>query len=385
LSAVDTGADACSSSAVASSAKDEDLSPRTVVFVLVPRFSMIAFSSALEPLRIANRLHGTELYRWVVLSPDGNPAQASNGIAVNVDGTIGAYELASDGRRQSDMVLVCGGLGSERYKDAALDAWLRRQERQSAYIGALCTGSCLLAAAGLLDGFKCVIHWESLDGFIETYPEIEVSADLFAVDRNRITCAGGTAALDMILYLIAKQHGKALATQVVEQCLADRMRNPHDHQRLSLCARLGIHSPNVLKAIEIMEAHIEDPISQERIALLLGLSCRQHERLFRRHIRMPPAHYYLELRLKRARHLLLQSEMSILEVALACGFVSASHFSKCYRDLYGKSPSEERRTLLRESVPKRLTIVTESGLGDAREHSPFIGPSSGIGAATTQR
>jgi AraC family transcriptional regulator, glycine betaine-responsive activator len=329
----------------ASSTLDEEVSPRTVVFVLVPRFSMIAFSSALEPLRIANRLHGTELYRWVVLSPDGNPAQASNGIVVNVDGTIDTYELADNGGHQSDIVLVCGGLGSERYRDAALYAWLRRQERQCAYIGALCTGSSVLAAAGLLEGFKCVIHWESLDGFIETYPEIEVSADLFEVDRNRITSAGGTASLDMILYLIAEQHGKTLATQVIEQCLADRMRNARDHQRLSLCARLGIHSPNVLKAIQIMEAHIEDPISQEGIARLLGLSLRQHERLFRRHVGMPPAQYYLELRLKKARHLLLQSEMSILELALASGFVSASHFSKCYRDLYGKSPRDERRTL----------------------------------------
>jgi transcriptional regulator GlxA family with amidase domain len=345
---------------------------------------MIAFSSALEPLRIANRLHGTELYRWIVLSPDGNPAQASNGIAVNVDGAIGTYELASNSEHHSDMVLVCGGLGSERYKDAALYAWLRRQERHSAYIGALCTGASLLAGAGLLDGFKCVIHWESLDGFIEAYPEIAVSAGLFEVDRNRITCAGGTAALDMILYLIAEQHGKALATQVVEQCLADRMRNPRDHQRLSLSARLGIHSPKVLKAIEIMEAHIEDPISQEHIALLLGLSSRQHERLFRRHTGMPPAHYYLELRLKKARHLLLQSEMSILAVALASGFVSASHFSKCYRDLYGKSPREERRTHLLETLPKRLTIVPATGVGDAEKHSPFIDSSSSIDATTPQ-
>jgi transcriptional regulator GlxA family with amidase domain len=329
----------------ASLAKDGDVSPRTVVFVLVPRFSMIAFSSAIEPLRIANRLHGSQLYHWVVLSPDGNPARASNGIVVNVDGAIGSYELRSNGGPQTDMVLVCGGLGSEHYRDPSLYAWLRRQERRSAYIGALCTGASVLAGAGLLNGYKCVIHWESLDGFTEAYPEIEVSTDLFVVDRSRVTCAGGTAALDMILYLIAEQHGKALATEVIEQCLADRMRDPHDHQRLSLSARVGIYSPNVLKAIEIMEAHIEDPISQEDIALLLGLSCRQHERLFRRHLGMSPAHYYLKLRLKKARHLLLQSELSILEIALASGFVSASHFSKCYRGLYGKSPRDERRPL----------------------------------------
>lgn len=314
-----------------------------IAFVLVPKFSMIAFSSAIEPLRIANRLYGADLYRWIVLSPDGQAVRASNGIAVNVDAAVADYEATANGMAPLDLTLVCGGLGSERYKDPSLYAWLRRQDRRGTALGALCTGSSLLAAAGLLDGFKCVIHWESLPGFTETYPDIEVSADLFEVDRSRRTCAGGTAALDMMLHLIAEQHGNALATQVAEQCLADRVRDPHDHQRLSRCVRLGLHNPKVLRAIEMMEAHLEDPISQHDLAQYLGVSRRQLERLFRKHVGRPPVCYYLELRLRRARHLLLQSEMSILELAIACGFVSASHFSKCYRDLYGKTPREDRR------------------------------------------
>lgn len=322
----------------------DDRRSRSIAFVLVPQFSMIAFSSAVEPLRIANRLRGTDLYRWLVLSPDGGPARASNGITVNVDAAVSDYDEAGEGAGPLDMALVCGGLGSERYRDPALYAWLRRQDRRGARIGALCTGASLLAAAKLLDGYKCVIHWESLPGFIETFPHIEVSSDLYEADRNRLTSAGGTAALDMMLHLIAEQHGNALATQVAEQCLADRVRNPRDHQRLSRSARLGIHNRKVLRAIELMEAHIESPISQDELAQFLGLSRRQLERLFRMHVGRPPSCYYLELRLERARHLLLQSDMSILDLALASGFVSASHFSKCYRDLYAKSPREERRT-----------------------------------------
>ena len=334
--------------AIGSPSQPTDTTVRTVLFVLVPHFSMIAFSSALEPLRLANRLSGMELYRWLVLSPDGGPAVASNGVSLNVDDGIAAHEWlsAADGsadRVSGDIVLVCGGLGSERYWDPGLSAWLRRQEQRCAYVGALCTGTSLLAAAGLLDGYKCVIHWESLDGFAETYPDINVSADLFEVDRNRLTCGGGTAALDMILHLIAEQRGQALATMVTEQCLADRVRDPHDHQRLSLRARLGVHNLNVVKAIGFMEAHLEDPISLADIARFLGLSARQLERLFRKHMGVPPSQYYLELRLRRARHLLRQTDLSILELAVACGFISPSHFAKCYRELYGKTPRQERR------------------------------------------
>lgn len=315
---------------------------QTVVFVLAPEFSMIGFTSALEPLRLANRLSGAELYRWVVLSPDGQPARASNGVAVNVDGAIDDFEMAPDGPGHANMVLVCGGLGSERYRNPDLFRWLRRQNRRSAYVGAICTGASILAAAGMLDGYRCVIHWESLDAFAETYPHIEVSADLFHVDGDRITCAGGAAALDMTLYLINERHGRELATQVIEQCLADRMRDPDDRQRLSLCARLGVHHPKVLKAIELMEGNMEAPIRQAELAGALGVSSRQLERLFRTYIGQSPAHYYLELRLRRARGLLLQTDLPIIEIAVANGFVSASHFSKCYRDQYGRSPREER-------------------------------------------
>lgn len=348
----------------------EDPRAPTIAFVLVPQFSMIAFSTAVEPLRIANRLHRAELYRWLVLSPDGNPAVASNGIAVNVDAAIADFKASGDWTGRLDIVLVCGGLGSEQYKDPALSAWLRWQDRRGVRVGALCTGSSLLAAAGLLDGYKCVIHWESLPAFTATFPNIEVSADLFEVDRNRLTSAGGTASLDMMLHLIAEQHGPPLATQIAEQCVADRVRERHDHQRFSHCARLGIHNRKVARAIELMEANIEHPIRQEELAKYLGLSRRQLERLFRKYVGLPPSCFYLELRLKRARNLLLQSDMSILELALASGFASASHFSKCYRDLFAKTPREERQ---------RAKLLTGNAIADG-EPSAVVAHGEGITA-----
>ncbi len=317
--------------------------PFTVAFLLVRHFSLIAFSTAIEPLRTANRLTEQQLYRWVVLSADGNPVAASNGLSVIPDAGIGAYTQEPGRNREIDLVIVCASAAVERWHDPAVFGWLRRMERSGSAIGAVSTGAYALARAGLLDGYRCAIHWESLDGFRETFPEIEVTADLFEVDRNRYTCSGGTAALDMMLYIIGEHHGARLATRISEITLVDRIRGPQDRQRLPLRARLGIHNQKLVSAIELMEGHISEPISQEAIATRIGLSRRQLERLFRKHLGRSPAQYYLERRLERARHLLYQSDMPILDLALTCGFVSASHFSKCYREMYGKSPREERQ------------------------------------------
>ncbi|MCA8931297.1 MAG: GlxA family transcriptional regulator [Rhodospirillaceae bacterium] len=316
----------------------------SVGFLLIPNFSMIAFSTAVEPIRIANRLSGTPLYSWTVISKDGWPVRASNGIGVNVDRSMEDLKRDYPNTKLFDILVVCSGLGVERYRDDDTFAWLRRIERQGTKIGAVCTGAYVLARAKLLDGYSCAIHWENLPGFMETFPDIAVSADLFEVDRNRLTSSGGTAALDMMLHLISENHGSKLATAVSEQCLLDRMRSPHDRQRLPLRARLGIHNPTLISAIEMMEANIAEPLAQDELARFVGLSRRQLERLFRKHLGRSPGQYYMELRLDRARHLLYQSEMPIVDVALASGFVSASHFSKCYRQMYGRSPRDERVT-----------------------------------------
>ncbi len=313
--------------------------PELVLFVLVPDFSMIAFTSAVEPLRIANRMAERNLYCWKVLSTDGRSVRASNGIAVEVDGAIRAFE---PGDGPTPTVVLCSGLGAERYEDRELFAWLRRLDRHGAEIGALCTGAHILARAGLITDHRCTIHWENLPGFIEAFPDIDVAADLFEFDRNRFTCSGGTAALDMMLYRIARTHGEGLAARVSEQCLVDRIRGPHDRQRMPIRLRVGVHHPKLLAAIELMEANVEEPLSQEMLARYVGLSRRQLERLFRRHLGRTPAQYYLELRLERARHLLYQTDLPIMAIACACGFASASHFSTCYREMYGRTPREER-------------------------------------------
>jgi AraC family transcriptional regulator, glycine betaine-responsive activator len=314
--------------------------PERFAFVLVPNFSMIAFAAALEPLRIANRMADRELYSWQIVAKDGGPVRASNGCLVTTDQALADIPVRPG--HDSPTIIVCSGLGAERIHDRELFAWLRRADRVGATIGAVCTGAHLLARAGLLEGHKCTIHWENLPGFAEDFPHIDVTADLFEVDRNRLTCSGGTAALDLMLHLIAAKHGQELAGKVSEQCLMDRIRQPHDHQRMPYRVRLGIHHPKLIGAIEMMEANVEEPLNQEMLARCVGLSRRQLERLFRKHLGRPPAQYYLELRLERARHLLYQTTMPIMNVAFATGFVSASHFSTCYRQLYGRTPRAER-------------------------------------------
>ena len=317
--------------------------PERFAFVLVPNFSMIAFASALEPLRIANRMADRELYSWQIVSREGGPVRASNACLVMTDQSLA--DVAVGAGRDSPIVIVCSGLGAERIFDRELFAWLRRADRAGATIGAVCTGAHLLARAGLLKGHKCTIHWENLPGFVEEFPEIDVTADLFEVDRNRLTCSGGTAALDLMLHLIAARHGQELVTKISEQCLMDRIRQAHDHQRMPYRVRLGIHHSKLIGAIEMMEANVEEPLDQEMLARYVGLSRRQLERLFRKHLGRTPAQYYLELRLERARHLLYQTTMPIMNVAFATGFVSASHFSTCYRQLYGKTPRAERAAI----------------------------------------
>lgn len=322
------------------SERQVEVAVETILFLLIPDFSMMAFTSALEPLRIANRLAGKRLYAWRLVSVDGAPVAASSGIAIQVDMALAGCEPLVGGKLPT--VVLCGGLGSEHYQHREALGWLRRWARRGAEVGGLCTGAHVLARAGLLDGHRCTIHWENLPGFEEAFPEIQVSADLFEIDRQRFTCSGGTAALDLMLHRIGLAHGEELATKVSEQCIVDRIRGPRDRQRMPLRVRLGAHHPKLIRAVEFMESHIEDPLSQESLAACVGISRRQLERLFRRHLGRTPAQYYLETRLERARHLLYQTDMPIMTVACATGFVSASHFTTCYRQTFGKTPRAER-------------------------------------------
>ncbi|MCB1457590.1 MAG: GlxA family transcriptional regulator [Nitratireductor sp.] len=315
---------------------------RSVVFFLVPNFSMIAFTSAIEPLRLANRMLGRECYTWRLASSDGEPVTASNGVPVMVTSSLDKERHNLSGSRRPSILFLCSGVFVERYENKSLFAYLRETRNSGVTVGGLCTAAYLLAAAGLLNGKRCAIHWENLPGFSEKFPTADVYADLYEKDGNIWTCAGGTAALDMMLSLIGEDHDDDLVNRVCEQALTDRVRNPHDRQRLPLRARLGVQNAKVLSIIEFMEANVAEPLPLVDIARYVGLSRRQIERLFHQHMGRSPARYYLEVRLDRARHLLMQSTIAVVDVAIACGFVSASHFSKCYREMYGKSPLQER-------------------------------------------
>ena len=306
-----------------------------VGFLLVPNFSMLAFASSIEPLRSANRMSERTLFEWIIATEDGNSVMASNGVEVAANGDL--EDLSS-----CRMVFACGGLDIQKHGRKEVINALRLVERRGAAIGAICTGTYLLAMAGLLKDRRCTIHWENYDGLVEEFPELEVTNDLFEIDGDRVTCSGGTASLDMMLHLIAQAHGSKLAAQVSEQFIHDRIRDSHDRQRMELRSRLGVSHPKLLSVVSEMEANLEDPLPQTEIARRTALSTRQLERLFRKYLNTTPTRYYLNLRIARARYLLKQTSMSILSVALACGFVSASHFSKCYRETYGKTPRQER-------------------------------------------
>jgi len=319
-----------------SAASPQRIEPEHFGFLLLPRFSSMPFTSAMEMLRAANRLSGKPLYSWSVIAPDTAPAVASSGVRVLPDFAIDQVE-------RIDNLIVVAGMEVERIDDKRVFNFLRRIARQGSRVGAVSTGSYVLARAGLLDGYRCTIHWENIPGFKEAFPQLEVTDELFEVDRNRFTCAGGTAALDLMLSVIALDHGRELATACAEAFMHERIRDRHDPQRMALRARLGVSHPKLLKVIELMEGSLEEPLPRSRLARQTGLSTRQLERLFRKYLQRTPTRYYLELRLAKARTLLLQTSLSVLDVALACGFVSASHFSKCYREFYAKTPRQERQ------------------------------------------
>ena len=310
--------------------------PQRLGFLLVPQFSMLAFVSAIEPLRVANRLAGRDLYRWDIVSRDGQSIAASNGMSLVADRSIAdasGYPLA----------VICAGFDPEQYYDRRLKNWLQRLNSENADLGAMDTGSFLLARAGLLDGYRATTHWESLDSFRETFPKVEAENALFIMDRNRLTCAGGTAALDMMLHLISLQHGHRLAAAVSEQFIHAQIRDPRDRQRMEPRIRQGITHSGLARVIALMESNLEDPLGSEALAAAAGMSLRQLERVFDRHFGMSPRRYYLDLRLQRARALLQYTDLPVVEIAVACGFGSAAHFSRSYRAWADKAPSTERR------------------------------------------
>ncbi|MEM1373729.1 MAG: GlxA family transcriptional regulator [Pseudomonadota bacterium] len=309
--------------------------PRRFVFVLLPEFTLLCFASAVESLRIANRMAGKSLYCWELMGEGGTHVACSAGTEFRVDKDL--EEVARD-----DTVLLCGGLAVQEATTKRLLAWLRREARRGPVMGGLCTAGYSLAKAGLLDGKRATIHWENQDSFSEEFLEVELTKSVFIVDGNRVTTAGGTASIDLMLKIIAEDHGEDLANAVADQLIYSSIRTDQDTQRLSIPTRIGVRHPRLSQVIQQMELNIEEPISPSILAKDVGMSTRQLERLFRRYLNRSPKRYYMELRLQKARNLLMQTDMSVINVALACGFASPSHFSKCYRAHYNTTPYRER-------------------------------------------
>ena len=309
--------------------------PETIGFLLAPRFSMLAFTCAVEPLRVANRLAQRELYQWQTVSIEGRPVVASNRMSVVADRSI--RETVDYTR-----VVVCAGFEPESLYEERITRWLRQLGRAGVALGAIDTGSFVLAHAGMLEGYRATTHWESLEGLRSQFPKIAIAPDLFVVDRNRFTCAGGTAALDLMLHVVRLRHGHRLAAAVAEQFIYTRMREPREHQRMTSGERQGLTDPALARVVEAMEANLEEPLPIRALCAIAGVGVRRCERGFRRQLRLSPRRHYLNLRLQRARTFLQYTSLPVLDAAVACGFRNLAHFSRAYKRWAGVPPSADR-------------------------------------------
>lgn len=328
-------------------------------FLTLPQYSMIALTNALEPLRMANSISGHEAYEWSIVSLDGAPVAASNGLTLSP-----TRSLERLGR--VDILFVCGGIDVRDGVSPPLLRALRRHAERRTGLGALCTGGYALARAGLLDTYRATIHWENLSALREEFPRVMLSNQVFTIDRDRYTTSGGVAPLDLMLHLIRGKLGARVAQLITEQFIVDRARNDRDQQFVPLRAQLGASHEGLIKVAQLMEEHIEKPMSLDAIAAATRLSRRQIERLFKRHLDCVPKKYYLQMRLQRARELLLQTAMPIMDITTACGFQSPPHFSKCYRREFGCPPSAERQIRHSRPVVGGQAPVAKRPVGAAR-------------------
>ncbi len=305
---------------------------RHYAFLLVPGFTLLAFSSAVEPLRIANQLSQQPLYHWRTLSADGLPVTSSSGVPVVVDG------IAAEPDRETSLFL-CAGNDMAAAMPRSLLPLLQRHHRFGGVVGGICTGALALAKAGLLTSGRFTLHWENQPGFTERFPDLIPTGAKFEICGRVITSGGGAAATDMMLSLIAADHGTDFAAIVSEMCLRHVVIGTEKDQRSSLGAILHSRNPALTGAADLMAKHLEDLISMDDLALAIGYSRRQVERLFKTVLGTTPAAYYRRIRLDHARTLLSSTNMTLAEIAAACGFETVSHFSKAFKATFGSLPS----------------------------------------------
>ncbi|MEA2779248.1 MAG: AraC family transcriptional regulator, glycine betaine-responsive activator [Rhodospirillaceae bacterium] len=307
-----------------------------VSIVILPRFSMLALTAFIEPMRIANYLASKQLYRWDYRAAEPGLVTASDDLQIDCSA------LNEPGSPQPDIVMIVSGWGAEHYHSPILLNWLRRRERTGARLIGVEFGAYALARAGLLGGRRATTHWSCKAGFAEEFPNIEICEQRYTVDRNLMTCAGGTAGLDLMLHLISLEHGDHLAAEVATQIVY----SPRPSEGAQRYAAVGIDEihPDVRAAMSMLEARIEEPLSVSQLCRRLGVSQRQLERLFRRYAGCTIVQFSKLLRLQYARVLLTGTQMSIREVSASCGFNSLSYFSQCFLKAFSKKPSKYRRS-----------------------------------------
>ncbi len=307
-------------------------------FLLVPEFPVYALILATEALRVANQNAGRRHFDWHLISVDGEPVNAGSGMPINPDLSIAEVSVAPS----LSMVIVCSGNHPLQYIDDHLLNWLRRLDRHGVGLGALDTGTFALAAAGLLDGYRATLHWEAIPVLREKYPEIDIVEQLYILDRNRLTCAGGIAVLDMMLHLIAMRFGSPLARVVADGFIHARIGHEADAQRLPMEGPAETAEPTAQRIIRVMEQNLDPPLTPAELAEACGVSIRGLERIMRRKLGDTPMRYYQKIRLRAARNLLFYSGMSIRDISLSCGFSSPPVFTRAFHAQYGQAPREYR-------------------------------------------
>lgn len=314
----------------------ETLLPSPITFLLLPQFTSIALFSVVEALRVANR-YVPEPYGWTLTSLDGEPVPDINGIPVAVNSRFGEMDL------REGTVLIAGGDAPEDHCTPELCSRMRWLAAQGVKLGGIDTGQQILAEANLLTGRHVTIHWENAPSFCEHYPMLEISQNLYEFDGDRVTCAGGTAGIDMVLHAVEEDHGREFALRVSEHFMHERIRSGSERQKLTVTDRWNVYHPKLVRLIELMEENIEEPLTTSQLAEEACVSSRQLSRLFKEYLNVSPGQFYLDLRLDRAHRLLIHSQMTVISIAFACGFQSQSHFSRVYRDKFGFPPRDARK------------------------------------------
>ena len=309
---------------------------RRFAILLFPGFPMMAFSAVIEPLRAANALGAEPRYSWITVAIDGKSITASNGISFKPDFPV-------DEDPAADFIVVCSGGNADQLTAQQPIKWIRKNLRRGAHLGSVADGAFYLARAGLLDDYACTLHWRSQPAFAEAFPQISLRRAIYVIDRTRFTSAGGIGAFDMMLDIIERHHGEAMARRVAEWFVHDRIRAGADREKLQLRVRTGIRDDLVLAAVARMEERMERGETMVQIARRLGVSVWKLERRFRADVGLSAGNYFRQMRLERASDLLIHSSLPIHEVGLACGYTDYSAFVRAFRRAFGKTPGQVRR------------------------------------------